>query len=37
MRVEYSKGERASKELILLYRKNSEATSGRKIRIQNKR
>jgi hypothetical protein len=28
MRVEYSKGERASKELILLHRQTSEATSG---------
>ena len=35
MRVEYSKGERASKELILLHRQTSEATSGRKFRIQN--
>jgi len=37
MRIEYSKGERASKELILLHRQTSEATSGRKIRIQNTR
>jgi hypothetical protein len=37
MRVEFSKGERASKELILLHRQTSEATSGQKIRIQNKR
>ena len=29
MRIEYSKGERASKELILLHRQTSEATSGR--------
>jgi radical SAM superfamily enzyme YgiQ (UPF0313 family) len=33
MRVEYSKGERASKELILLYRQTSEATSGRKMKV----
>ncbi len=33
MRVEYSKGERASKELILLHRQTSEATSGRKMRV----
>jgi len=37
MRVEYSKGERASKELILLHRQTWEATSGRKIRKQNSR
>jgi anaerobic magnesium-protoporphyrin IX monomethyl ester cyclase len=37
MRVEYEKGEQSSKELILLHRQTSEATSGRKIRIQNKR
>jgi hypothetical protein len=37
MRVEYSKGERASKELILLHRQTSESTSGLKIGIQNKR
>jgi hypothetical protein len=33
MRVEYSKGERASKELILLHRQASEATSGRKMKV----
>ncbi|MEO5956259.1 MAG: cobalamin B12-binding domain-containing protein, partial [Nitrospiraceae bacterium] len=33
MRVEYSKGERASKELILLQRQASEATSGRKMKV----
>ncbi len=33
MRIEYSKGERASKELILLQRQASEATSGRKMRV----
>src|SRR5574337_1110794 len=33
MRVEYSKGERASKELILLHRQSSEATSGRKMKV----
>ena len=33
MRVEYSKGERASKELILIYRQASEATSGRKMKV----
>ncbi len=33
MRVEYSKGERASKELILLHRQTSEATSGRKMKV----
>jgi anaerobic magnesium-protoporphyrin IX monomethyl ester cyclase len=37
MRVEYAKGERASNELILLHRQTWEATSGRKIRIQNRR
>jgi len=31
MRVESSKGERASKELILLHRQTSEDTSGRKM------
>jgi len=36
MRIEYTKGERASKELILLYRQTSEATSGLKVRIQKK-
>jgi hypothetical protein len=33
MRVEYTKGERASKELILLHRQASEATSGRKMKV----
>ena len=33
MRIEYSKGERASKELILLHRQTSEATSGRKMKV----
>jgi anaerobic magnesium-protoporphyrin IX monomethyl ester cyclase len=33
MRVEYSKGERASKELILLHRQTSEAISGRKMKV----
>ena len=33
MKIEYSKGERASKELILLHRKTSEATSGRKMKV----
>ena len=33
MRIEYSKGERASKELIQLYRQKSEATSGRKMKV----
>jgi anaerobic magnesium-protoporphyrin IX monomethyl ester cyclase len=33
MKVEYSKGERASKELILLNRQQSEATSGRKMKV----
>ncbi len=33
MRVEYSKGERASKELIMLHREASEATSGRKMKV----
>jgi anaerobic magnesium-protoporphyrin IX monomethyl ester cyclase len=33
MRVEYSKGERASRELILLHRQASEATSGRKMKV----
>lgn len=32
MRVEYTKGERASKELILLHRQTSEAASGRKMK-----
>ena len=33
MRIEYSKGERTSKELILLHRQTSEATSGRKMKV----
>ncbi len=33
MRIEYSKGERASKDLILLHRQASEATSGQKMRV----
>ena len=33
MRIEYSKGERASKELILLHRQTSEATSDRKMKV----
>jgi anaerobic magnesium-protoporphyrin IX monomethyl ester cyclase len=33
MRIEYSKGERASKELILLHRQTSESTSGRKMKV----
>jgi anaerobic magnesium-protoporphyrin IX monomethyl ester cyclase len=33
MRVEYTKGERASKELILLNRQSFEATSGRKMKV----
>ncbi|MEO5630484.1 MAG: radical SAM protein [Nitrospiraceae bacterium] len=33
MRIEYSKGERASKELILLHRQTSEAASGRKMKV----
>ena len=33
MRIEYSKGERASKELILLQRQASEASSGRKMKV----
>lgn len=33
MRVEYSKGERASRELIQLHRRESEATSGRKMKV----
>ena len=33
MRIEYEKGERASKELILLHRQTSEATSGRKMKV----
>ncbi|HET7058968.1 MAG TPA: radical SAM protein [Nitrospiraceae bacterium] len=33
MRVEYSKGERASRELIQLHRQASEATGGRKMKV----
>ena len=33
MRVQYSKGERASRELIQLHRRASEATSGRKMKV----
>ncbi len=33
MRIEYSKGQRASAELILLHRQRSEATSGRKMKV----
>ncbi|MDH4236404.1 MAG: radical SAM protein [Nitrospira sp.] len=33
MKVEYSKGERASKELILLNRQSFEASSGRKMKV----
>jgi anaerobic magnesium-protoporphyrin IX monomethyl ester cyclase len=33
MRVEYSKGERASRELIQFHRQASEATSGRKMKV----
>ena len=33
MKIEYSKGEIASKELILLHRQTSEATSGRKMKV----
>ena len=33
MKIEYSKGERASKELILLNRQQFEATSGRKMKV----
>lgn len=33
MRVEYTKGERASKELILLHRQTSEAAGGRKMKV----
>ena len=31
MKIEYSKGNRASKELIILNRQQFEATSGRKM------
>ena len=33
MRIEYSKGEKASLELIQLHRKASEAQSGRKMKV----
>ncbi|MGE3978671.1 MAG: radical SAM protein [Nitrospira sp.] len=33
MKVEYSKGERASRELLLLNRQQFEATSGRKMKV----
>ena len=33
MRIEYSKGERASKELVMLHRQTSEAASGRKMKV----
>ncbi|MDF0652617.1 MAG: B12-binding domain-containing radical SAM protein [Nitrospira sp. LK265] len=33
MKVEYSKGERASKELILLNRRQFESTSGRRMKV----
>src|SRR5574340_441899 len=33
MRVEYSKGERASRELIMLQRRSSEAAAGRKMKV----
>ena len=33
MRVEYTKGERASKELMMLHRQTSEASSGRKMKV----
>jgi radical SAM family protein len=33
MRIEYTKGERASKELIMLHREASEAASGRKMKV----
>ena len=33
MRIEYTKGERASKELILLHRQTSEASSSRKMKV----
>ena len=33
MRIEYSKGERTSKELILLNRQSFEASSGRKMKV----
>ncbi|MFO0730247.1 MAG: hypothetical protein U0361_04500 [Nitrospiraceae bacterium] len=33
MRVEYNKGERASRELIMLQRRSSEAAAGRKMKV----
>ena len=33
MKIEYSKGNRASKELILLNRQQFESTSGRKMKV----
>lgn len=33
MKIEYSKGEKASLELITLHRRTSEATSGRKMKV----
>ncbi len=33
MRIEYSKGERASRELIQLHRRTSEAAGGRKMKV----
>ncbi|NOT23836.1 MAG: hypothetical protein HOP22_14095 [Nitrospiraceae bacterium] len=33
MRIEYTKGERASKELIMLHREASDAVSGRKMKV----
>ena len=33
MRVEYTKGERASRELIMLQRRSSEAAAGRKMKV----
>ena len=33
MRIEYSKGDRASKELVQLHRKASFESSGRKMKV----
>jgi hypothetical protein len=33
MRIEYSKGARASRELVMLHRQTSEAASGRKMKV----
>jgi hypothetical protein len=33
MRIEYTKGERTSRELVMLHRQTSEAASGRKMRV----